>query len=391
MLSLNSLEALPFIHKLPLQSKEKNLLGIAVVFLVSFSISTLIAFTIIAKTQTKSTNELSPQSSSTPLPTTQYDSVSIQGFKEVSQLLLDQGQYYKAGSYLEKIISQDKNDTLAIRNMVTVLTHLQKKDEALLFLQKLNQLDPNNCQNIKLEINLLSSTEVLKRYNNHQYNNCLSHPGISNLIAQKILGVAPDESKTLLKANASNKSELYLLEAKEILNKEMAYSPKVEELLIKAKQEAPLHFESHFLLGKIYLMKKMNTLALKELEIAYRLSPENVAICYHLGLYYFKHSNQPDTAAKFFEKALSLNPSHWESALQMGLIFQKNGKTEGAIHYFKKSLEHVPHNTRILLQLGASYEKANKKKDAIKTYESILNIDNQNEIALYKIKILKKD
>lgn len=391
MLSLNSLEALPFIHKLPLQSKEKNLLGIATVFLIAFTLSVLTGLLIYKHTTIEEPEEAIVQAETSTTPEVVYDSISIMGFKEASQHLLAQGKLYEAGAYLEKVLIQNNNDTFALRSMTQILTKLNKAKEASLFLKKLQQLEPKNCHNIKLEIALLSPKEVLKKYNSGQYTNCLSTPGLSNLIAQRILGEAPEESKLLLRANPEDKSGLFLAQAKEILRDTLIYSPKAEKLLLKATKESPLNYEGHLLLGQIYLLKKRNSLALKELQIAYRLSPDNYNICYHLGLFHFKHNNHPLKAAEFFEKALKSNPSHWESALQMGLIFQKSGKNAGAIHYFNKSLNYNPHNTRILLQLGAAYERAEKKEEAIEVYERIIGIDNQNDIALYKIKILKKD
>lgn len=391
MLSLNSLEALPFIHKLPLQSKEKNVVGVATVFIIAFTLSTLAALIIIKNTIIEEPTTTSVNRDTTTLPQIEYDSITLQSFKEASQHLLTQGKLYEAGDYLERILIQDNSDTFALRAMINTLTKLNKKDDARLFLKKLQQLEPENCNNLKLEITLLTSKEVLKKHNEGYYTNCLSTPGLSNLIAKKILGEAPEESKLLLKAERDENADIFLLEAKQLLADSMAYTPTIEKLLLKATQESPLNYEGHLLLGQIYLLEKNNTAALKELQIAHRLSPNNHNICYHLGLFYFRHDNQPHKAAEFFEKALQLNPSHWESSLQMGLIFQKKGKSEGAIHYFKRSLNYKPHNTRILLQLGAAYERSNQKEEAIEIYERILGIDNQNDIALFKIKILKKD
>lgn len=390
MLSLNSLEALPFINKLQLKSKEKSIVGIAVVVTTAVILAFLISALLFKSTMPKEPEVTLPEYDTSTTPEVVYDSLSLEGFKNSATLHFQQGNFYEAGLYLEKLIKQDERDTFALKMMITVLTNLEKRAEAKLFLEKLNSLEPNNCQNKKLEIALLSSEEVLSNHQKERYKECLKEPGISNAIANKILGKAPELSKSLLKG--ANKADgLSLIKIKEQLKDSIFHSDEIEELLVSANKTNPLNYEGHLLLGQILLKEKRVEEAEKALLIAQRLSPENHLIRYHLGILNFRYKENPEKGALFFEKALELEPSHWESALQMGLIFQKKGKPAGAIHYFNKSLNYAPHNIRILLQLAAAYETNSQKKSAIETYNKILELDNRNDIALYKIKILKKD
>lgn len=390
MFSLNSLEALPFINKLQLKSKEKTIVGIAVVITTAVLLTLLLSALLFKSTMPKEPEIVLPEYDTSTTQTTEYDSLSLEGFKNSATLHFQQGNFYEAGLYLEKLIREDERDTFALKMMITVLTNLEKRAEAKLFLEKLNSIEPDNCKNRKLEIALLSSEEVLEKHKKGHYTECLKEPGISNAIANKILGKAPELSKSLLKG--SSKSDgLHLIRVKELFKDSIFYSNEIETLLVKANKTNPLNYEGHLLLGQVLIKEQRVEEAEKALHIARRLSPENHLIHYYLGILNFRYKENPEIGAQFFEKALELEPSHWESALQMGLIFQKKGKPAGAIHYFNKSLNYAPHNIRILLQLAAAYETNSQKKSAIETYNKILELDNRNDIALYKIKILKKD
>lgn len=392
MLSINSLEALPIISKSSFKSKEKILLGAATVFTLGISIALIVgALLLKATTPKEPAIETSNSEAADTTPVVIYDSISILGFKNAVTHLMTQDSLYSAGVFLEKILQQNANDTFALRRMISILIAVDKKEDATLFLDKLKSLDSDECANLKFEIALLTPKEVLTNYRSGEYTSCLSTSGITNTIADKVLGIAPEVAKELIKGERNTSDKLYLLQAKEKLKESFSLTPEIEKLLINANKNSPLNFESHLILGELYLKAKKSDLAQKELEIALRLSPNNHIVCYHLGILYFKQRNNPQKGATFFEKALKLENSHWESALQLGLIFQKLGKPTGAIHYFNQSLQYAPNNTRILLQLGAAYEQSDKKNKALETYEEILKIDNQNDIALYKIKILKKD
>ncbi len=150
----------------------------------------------------------------------------------------------------------------------------------------------------------------------------------------------------------------------------------------------PLNPKVHSRLGMVYFYLQKPYLAEKSYQTALALNENDYNTHYNLGELYYSLYNEPQKALEEFKKAILIKIDHMEANFKIGLISLENDMHKEAIQSFKKALEKAPGNIRVLLQLGVAYEKLSMKQEAVSVYQSILDLDALNDIALQKIKLL---
>jgi tetratricopeptide (TPR) repeat protein len=61
-----------------------------------------------------------------------------------------------------------------------------------------------------------------------------------------------------------------------------------------------------------------------------------------------------------------------------------------AIYYYKEAIKNVEDYTTALNNLGYAYEKRKMLAEALDIYKSVLNYDNDNEVANSRFQILQR-
>lgn len=96
-------------------------------------------------------------------------------------------------------------------------------------------------------------------------------------------------------------------------------------------------------------------LAYRKIRLAQAYYPE-----FHKGYslegVYWVRQPDPDKAASLFEKAIKLDPNHWESYTHLGLVQLHLKKNDEAIKNLKKATELDASNWRPWLNLGWGYQ-----------------------------------
>ena len=125
---------------------------------------------------------------------------------------------------------------------------------------------------------------------------------------------------------------------------------------------APHVSEYHRILGQIYFDEGKFDDALDCLIDALRWDPRNSNAFIVMGNMYGKHKGDPDTAMKYFDRALEINPSDAITMDNIGVILMKEGETEKAKQYFEKALEADPEypNTYHALAMIADMDRDHK-------------------------------
>jgi tetratricopeptide (TPR) repeat protein len=172
----------------------------------------------------------------------------------------------------------------------------------------------------------------------------------------------------------------YYMELKEYI--------KAREYLLIALDINPLHGKSQSRLGMVYYYLDNFELAEKSYQTALALNPSDFNTRYNLGELYYTE-NDSAKAIREFKKTLLYNPGHVDANFKLGLLLLANGMTKEAINHFEQASHNEPRNSRILIQLGVAYEKLGNREKALSIYQSILDFDELNAIALQKVKLLK--
>ena len=158
--------------------------------------------------------------------------------------------------------------------------------------------------------------------------------------------------------------------------------------LQKQLEIEPLNPKAHSRLGMAYYYLQKPYLAEKSYKMALTLNEHDYNTHYNLGELYYTLFNDPKKALKKFKKVISIKNDHAEANYKIGLIALENDQYKEAIRFFQEANKQAPHNIRILLQLGVAYEKIEMKREAISVYQSILDLDKLNDVALQKLKLL---
>ena len=122
-----------------------------------------------------------------------------------------------------------------------------------------------------------------------------------------------------------------------------------ESLLLKNLEITKNNFETFFLLGSIYGIKK-----------------------------------NFNKAVLYLEKAIDLKPDHIISILNLGIILKKINQTEKSIHCFEKVINLDEKNIESYCGIADIYEEKGKLKEAEVFYQKALAIDNLHHIANHR-------
>ena len=121
---------------------------------------------------------------------------------------------------------------------------------------------------------------------------------------------------------------------------------KAESLLLKNLEISNKNFETFFLLGTIYGIKKN----------------------------FFKAKN-------YLKEALSIKPSHINSIVNLAIILKKMNRKNDSINYFNRAISLDKNNLESYCTLGQIYEEDKNFKKAETYYKRVLDIDSTNHIA----------
>lgn len=126
--------------------------------------------------------------------------------------------------------------------------------------------------------------------------------------------------------------------------------------------------------------------ALKVLEYGLSQHPQSAALMLSCAQLYLS-VHKPQDALKHLRKAESFEPFNIDLFYTKATIFSQLRQHDKAIEQFKKAIDFADAEEKedILLQLAFEYENADKYDMAIETLQSIVEINNENETALYEL------
>ncbi len=93
-----------------------------------------------------------------------------------------------------------------------------------------------------------------------------------------------------------------------------------------------------------------------------------------------------ETAIKYYEKVIEINPNNETAYYNLGFICQKQNNLETAIKYYEKVIEINPNNERSYYGLGIIYHQKDQLEKAIDYYKKVIKIDPNNQLLMEIIK-----
>lgn len=204
---------------------------------------------------------------------------------------------------------------------------------------------------------------------------------------------AEEYLKKAIEIDPKNYEALYQL-ARYYMNRpdvDSSYYKLARKNLVELISEEPLNIKAHSRLGMAYFYLDQPALAEKSYLTSLSLNNKDYNTRFNLGELYYTVYSDNIKAMQQFKLALQLNENHVDANFRCGLIMIENGQYKEAVNFLLKAHENDPSYIRVLLQLAVAYEKLNLKEKASNSYKKVLALDELNDVALMKIRLLSNN
>ena len=330
--------------------------------------------------------------------------IDIDAHRAAAEQLEESGSPGKTIKHLLRILSVERRNRVVKLKLATTLLKANRFGEAERSLKSLLDEEVEDSLTDKIAarygLTLFYSGKIEDAIG--ALDRCIdNHPGCAEALcyrgqveAATNLSSANTETylRKALEIRPSYPEALYQL-ARYYMNKpgaDRADVVKALPLLANLLELKPLDPRAHSRLGMAYYYLGKYEFAEKSYQTALSLHPQDFNTRYNLGeLYYCIHEDSK-RALQEYRKALQVKPDHVEANFRVGLICLGNSMLKEAVKHFEKARAVAPHNVRNLLQLAVAYEKLSMPSQAKAVYEEICDLDDLNDIARQKLRLLAK-
>lgn len=137
-----------------------------------------------------------------------------------------------------------------------------------------------------------------------------------------------------------------------------------------APQAKVLSFEDR---GDIFGVRKMYREAIEAYK---QVTPATAVVLNKIGIAY-QQQNDLDSAKKYYERAVKLQPKYAEAINNIGTVEYANKNFRRATKYYKRALAIQPRSASVHSNLGTAWFARHNYKEATRCYEEALAIDPQ--------------
>lgn len=156
----------------------------------------------------------------------------------------------------------------------------------------------------------------------------------------------------------------------------------------------PRNPETHYLLGRAYMLDNKPELALMEFrtvnEIGNFESIPEVSFRKEMAQLFSRY-NQPDEALKEYLLLIQKSPNDADNYYNAGVLFEQRNKAVKAVNYFRKTIDLKPGYGMAHLHLGSILYRAKKFKDAEGYLEKALRFEPEHYEAYYYLGRIRKE
>jgi len=409
--SLESLESLPIIKKLPFSSLEKRILGLVILVstsVVIFSITTILILQLSSPKNLNTENTASSGKKSTVenetkvLVEKEYDPLEQEALLMAAEAYLKSGNTEKAGDFLERI-STIKNQSFRQRRITAELLVAQNRlSEAQQHLVELRKEQPRNLHIASLYVQTVAPQTLLTTPLDSIVPGFSKESEILYAAGLTTKSTSPKDAALFLIEALNNSPQmhnaLFLLGSlyrEEIQLKDLHKSI---QMLLRAVDSAPdsAAYWSALGLAQLEQFETADTPlpeTFNKAEIAFKkaikLQPNSTNHLYNLAELYSLENNYHFLSEELYTKAIKQSPSFWMASFKLGVLYSKNKKYNGASEQFWNALKYSQNNIRILHQLAVSLENSGNTTESQSIYNQIVTLDPKDQIALYKLQLMK--
>jgi tetratricopeptide (TPR) repeat protein len=123
--------------------------------------------------------------------------------------------------------------------------------------------------------------------------------------------------------------------------------------------------------GDVFMARKMYREAIETYQ---QIAPQSPIILNKIGIAYHQLM-QLDTAKRFYERAIRMNPKYSEAINNLGTVHYAKKSYRRAVSAYRKALKLAPESASIYSNLGTAFFARKKYDDAFKAYQQALALD----------------
>lgn len=138
----------------------------------------------------------------------------------------------------------------------------------------------------------------------------------------------------------------------------------------------------------IYLEQGDIEKAISNSKKSFNLDPYNAPNNFNIGQIYAHYLNEPDSAMKYFERTIKLEPHSVQSAsayINLAMMENNNGDSKKACQYAEKAIELMPNNEEFQYNYAHILSDMGKNREAIDAISKAISI-NPQEVEYYNMK-----
>lgn len=143
----------------------------------------------------------------------------------------------------------------------------------------------------------------------------------------------------------------------------------------RAIEEDPRDVDARLRLARVYVGMGQLDSAMRTLDAAEQLEPENLAVVHMLGLTYLE-SGDPLTAIDYLERAAEMGGGFAEDYVGVWSDIARARSLQnddvGAAAAYEKALVYAPQAADVIFDLAQTYERLGRTGEAVRAYEGVL-------------------
>ncbi len=278
-----------------------------------------------------------------------HDPADASNHYNLGTILRDRKRYSESEAALRAALRIRPDLPEALHNLATVLTRLNRIDEAAGCYEQALDLAPSAISHVNLGNILLRQQRPQAAVDHYQQALALApqHPGLHQLLATALQGL------------------------QRYSDAEAAY----REALRLQPQAAPLHSG----LGAVVAAQGRHHEATVHYREAVRLSPG--ADTYYDLATALGRQHENEEAISHYRAALRLNPAHLDAWNNLGNVFRQQGRYKAAVQCYREVLRLDDDHLQTHLNLGTVLLDTGRPDAALASYQNALRIDPDNRKA----------
>jgi Tfp pilus assembly protein PilF len=155
-------------------------------------------------------------------------------------------------------------------------------------------------------------------------------------------------------------------------------------------EKNPNDFEAHYNLAAMLQAKDQLDSAIREYELAVRLSPSDAVVNNALGAALLA-AGHPEQGIGYLRAALKVRPDYFEAHYNLGVALAGQDDFAGAAQQFTLALQSQPQDANVEANLGAALAEMGRFGEAKAHFERALQIDPGQALAKENLEAVEKE